>query len=109
MVEDAREQVAALAGAKPGDVIFTSGGTEANALALRGAVAGALEAEERITRLFVSAIAHDSVLRRCARSLAETHARPACSTIIPVDRDGLIDPQAFRSLLMKARAARWCR
>ena len=51
LVEAAREQVAALAGARPEEVIFTSGGTEANALALHGAVEGAAEAGlERIRR-----------------------------------------------------------
>ncbi len=65
MVEEAREQIAALVHARAQDVIFTSGGTEANALALWGAVQGALDAEARITRLFVSAIEHDSVLRQC--------------------------------------------
>ena len=73
IVEDAREQVAAFAGAKASEVVFTSGGSEANALALRGAVAGAQGAErgERIIRLFVAATAHDSV-RAVAASLAET-------------------------------------
>src|SRR5262245_13424602 len=60
-VETAREQVAKLAGTKAASVVFTSGGSEANALALRGAVSGALAANERITRIFVSAIEHDSV------------------------------------------------
>ena len=41
IVEKAREQVAALVGARPADVIFTSGGTEANALAIESAVLGA--------------------------------------------------------------------
>ena len=55
MIEEAREKVAALAGAKPEEVIFTSGGTEANALALWGAVEGRWpKPEARITRLFVS-------------------------------------------------------
>src|ERR1700691_4170522 len=53
---EARESVAKLAGARAEDVIFTSGGTEANALALWGGVYGALDAEARITRIFVSAI-----------------------------------------------------
>src|SRR5258706_4279448 len=57
-IERARDQVAALAGAQARDVIFTSGGTEANALALWGAVQGAAEAGARITRLFVSAGGH---------------------------------------------------
>jgi cysteine desulfurase len=101
LIEDAREQVAAFAGAKPGDVIFTSGGTEANALALRGAVAGALEAEDRITRLFVAATAHDSALS-VARDLAET-APGLMLTVIPVTEHGRIDPLVFRSLLMNGK------
>src|SRR5215472_16271775 len=70
-IETAREQVARLAGAPAGAVVFTSGGSEANALALKGAVAGAAEAEDRITRLFVSTIEHESV-RANAAALAET-------------------------------------
>ncbi|MGH6930779.1 MAG: aminotransferase class V-fold PLP-dependent enzyme, partial [Dongiaceae bacterium] len=52
-LETAREQVAALVGARPGQVIFTSGGTEANNLAI---------GESGRTRILVSAIEHDSVL-----------------------------------------------
>lgn len=64
IVEEAREWVAKLAGAKSDQVIFTSGATEANALALWGAVEGAIDQSEteksaRITRLFVSAIEHN--------------------------------------------------
>jgi cysteine desulfurase len=101
MIEAAREQVAAYAGAKSGDVIFTGGGAESNALALRGAVAGALEAEDRITRLFVVATAHESV-RSVAASLAESVAG-LMLTEIPVDRNGRIDPKTFRSLLMNGK------
>ena len=101
VVEDTREQVAAFAGAKPGDVIFTSGGTEANALALRGAVAGALDSDHRITRLFVVATAHDSVLS-VARALAET-TPGLVLTEIPVTESGRIDPKEFRSLLMNGK------
>ncbi len=71
MVEEAREQVAAFAGARASEVIFTSGGTESNALALRGAVTARVEAGERVTRLFVAATAHDS-----ARAVAASLARP---------------------------------
>jgi cysteine desulfurase len=77
-VEAAREQVAALVHARAQDiVIFTSGGTEANALALWGAVHGALDAEARITRLFVSAIEHDSV-RANAEAIANAFRACAC-------------------------------
>ncbi len=88
-VEDARETVAMFAGAGPGDVIFTSGGTEALALALGGAVAGATEAGGRITRLLVSAIEHPAVLAN-----AEAVARRTGSVgleIQPVTADGVLD------------------
>ena len=52
-VEDARAALATLVGATPAEILFTSGGTEANNLALLGAGR---------TRLLVSAIEHDSVL-----------------------------------------------
>ncbi len=101
IIEKAREQVADYAGAKPGEVIFTSGGAESNALALRGAIAGALETEDRITRLFVVATAHESV-RAVAASLAETIAGLVLVEI-PVDANGRIDPKTFRSLIMNGK------
>ncbi len=91
-VEHAREQVAALMGVEPSNVIFTSGGTEANALALRGAVEGALESGERITRLFVSAVEHGSVLKTAA-ALAE-RVPGLRLEIIPVNADGVVDLSA---------------
>jgi cysteine desulfurase len=101
MVETARDQVAAFAGADPREVIFTSGGTEANALALRGSIAAAMEAGERITRLLVAATAHDSVLS-VAASLAET-VPGLRLTIIPVNGNGRIEADEFRSLLMNGK------
>lgn len=101
VVEEAREQVAAFAGAKPGEVIFTSGGTEANVFALRGAVLSAQETGERIIRLFIAATSHDSV-RATAAALAET--TPGLKlTEIPVDENGRIVPEHFRSLLMNGK------
>src|SRR6185312_16517701 len=74
LMEEAREKVARLAGAKPDQLVFTSGATEANNLALFGAVEGSLAEGEvskggsgRITRLFVSAIEHASVLATADR------------------------------------------
>ncbi|HEY1708702.1 MAG TPA: cysteine desulfurase family protein [Rhizomicrobium sp.] len=101
MIEKARGQVAAYAGASVGELIFTSGGAESNALALRGAVASALEAEDRITRLFVIATAHESV-RSVAASLGETVAGLVV-TEIPVDANGRVDPKTFRLLLMNGK------
>lgn len=93
LIEDARTKVATLAGAKPADVIFTSGGTEANALALWGAVQGAVDAGARITRLFVSAIEHDSVLANAA-AVADRFAGLRLETI-PVACDGVLDLDAL--------------
>ena len=101
VVERAREQVAALAGARAQDVIFTSGGTEANALALCGAVQGAAEAGARITRLFVSAIEHDSVLANAA-ALAERVPGVRLEHI-PVTPNGVIDLEALRVLLREGK------
>jgi cysteine desulfurase len=93
--------VAKLAGAAAASVIFTSGGSEANCLAMRGAVAGALAAEDRLTRLFVSSIEHESV-RATAAALAESVPGLKLNTI-PVTSDGAIDLAAFRLQLMQGK------
>jgi len=100
-VEQARERVAALVDGASSSVIFTSGGSEANALALKGAVAGALAAEDRLTRLLVSAVEHESV-RAAAVSLSETVPGLKLGEI-PVNPDGLIDLPALRLQLMQGK------
>lgn len=93
--------VAGLAGATSSSVVFTSGGSESNALALRGAIAGAAEQEDRIARLFVSAIEHESV-RANASDLAE--AVPGLKlTEIPVTKQGMIDLSALRLNLIQGK------
>lgn len=87
VIEEARDSVAALCGAESSEVIFTSGGTEANNLALLGAVRGGLAA-----RLLVSGIEHDSV-----RAAAAGASVPV--TVLPVDSEGLIDLAALDRLL----------
>jgi cysteine desulfurase len=101
MVEEAREAVAKLASARPQDVVFTSGGTEANALALYGAVYGALEAEARITRIFVSAIEHPSVLTN-AKAIGERIAGIRVAEV-PVTADGIVDVEALRVMLREGK------
>ena len=106
IVEEARVQVARLANAKPDQVIFTSGATEANALALWGAVEGAIDQNEaekagRITRLFVSAIEHSSVLKT-APALAERIAGVRLE-ILPVTKDGVLDTDALRVALREGK------
>jgi cysteine desulfurase len=104
VVEEAREAVAKLVGAKPNEVIFTSGATESNSLALWGAVEGAMTQGEkpvRITRLFVSAIEHSSVLKTAQR-LAERSAGVRLE-ILSVIEDGVLDTEALRVALREGK------
>jgi cysteine desulfurase len=81
-VEEAREKVAAAVGAHPSQVIFTSGGTEANNLAIRG-MAAALPASQIVW----SGIEHPSVDRPCR----EMHRQGWKLRSVAVDRDGRYD------------------
>ena len=101
LIENARAKVAALAGAAPDEIVFTAGGSEANALALWGAIHGAADAGARITRLFVSAVEHDSVLAN-ATALAERFAGLRLETI-PVTSDGVADLEALRNQLREGK------
>lgn len=101
IVDAARRQVAALVGAAADEVIFTSGGSEANALALRGAVQAAASAGQRITRMIVSAIEHDSVLAN-ATACEEAFAGVRVLTC-PVTRDGVVDLDELRRLLTEGK------
>jgi cysteine desulfurase len=78
LVEEARNAVAALIGGPASTVVFTSGGTEANALAIESAVATGSK------RLIVSAIEHDSVLE-------SAKASGAVVELAPVSADGVVD------------------
>jgi len=89
LLEKARTDVAALIGGPASTVVFTSGGTEANGLAIESAVAAGAK------RLIISAIEHDSVIE----------AAKACGVvteILPVDRHGLADLS-----WLQARLADW--
>lgn len=102
LVEEARAKVAALAGAKSDTVIFTSGATESNNLALFGAVEGSLaEGETRVTRIFVSAIEHSSVLATADR-LAERFPWVRVGRL-GVTAGGLIDLEGLRVTLREGK------
>ncbi len=102
IVEDARAKVAELARAKADQVIFTSGATEANNLALFGAVEGSLaEDQTRITRVFVLAIEHSSVLATAER-LAERFPWVRVSRLA-VTADGVIDLEGLRVALREGK------
>jgi cysteine desulfurase len=101
LIEDARREVAALAGVEPAEVVFTSGATEANMLALWGAVQGAADAGARVTRLFVSAIEHPSVQANAAAA-AERFAGLRLETI-PVTPAGIADIDALTEGLREGK------
>lgn len=106
VVEQARDRVGKLVGAKPEQVIFTSGATEANGLALWGAVEGAIdrsgtEKSARITRLFVSAIEHSSVLKT-AEAVAERVAGVRLE-LLSVTANGVLDLEALRVALREGK------
>lgn len=81
-VDKARAQIAALIGAEPREIIFAASGTEADNLALRGAIRASGSAGHVVT----SAIEHAAVLETC-RALAETGTE---ITLLPVDSSGLV-------------------
>jgi cysteine desulfurase len=101
IVEGARLSIASLVRARPENVVFTSGGTEANGLALWGAIQGAMDAEARITRIFVSAIEHDSVSANAA-AIAERVPAVRVQTI-PVTPEGVVDAEALRVQLREGK------
>jgi cysteine desulfurase len=91
-VDAARESVAALLGAKPGEIAFTSGGTESDNLALFGAVAASQKARKHIV---TTTIEHHAVLNVC-REL-ENHGVEV--TFVPVGGQGIVAPDDIRRAL----------
>jgi cysteine desulfurase len=123
LIEDAREQVAALVSAKPGDVFFTSSGTEANMLALTPAIQTADERRPR-EKLLISAIEHASVrsggrfrhdavvdiavdsggrvdLKALAQALVGT-SRPLVSIMLANNETGVVQPIAAAAEIVRA-------
>lgn len=92
IVDDARERIAAALGARPGEVVFTSGGTEANNLA----VIGLALANPRGRHLVTTPIEHPSVLESC-RFLERVHGFEV--SFVPVDASGLVDPAQVATVL----------
>lgn len=82
-LDRARRQVAELVGALPSEIVFTSGGTEANNIALAGC---------GCRRVVVSAVEHDSVLKAAVGA-----------KIVPVDGDGVVDLAALERILTPSR------
>jgi cysteine desulfurase len=95
-VEDARDEIAALVGAKPGGVIFTGGGTESCQLAIVGAAHRYRRSHERC-EIVVSKIEHHAVLdaaEMMARDFDDVSVR-----YIDVDAEGVTDLDSLRGLI----------
>jgi cysteine desulfurase len=95
VLEDARERIAACTGATREDVVFTSSGTEANNLALKGA---ALANRSKGNHIIVSSIEHDCVLNSC-RWLEQ---QGFTVTYLPVGEDGIVDARFLEKRLTAA-------
>ncbi|MBO0921724.1 cysteine desulfurase [Cellulomonas sp. zg-ZUI222] len=95
-VEEAREQVAASLGARPSEVVWTAGGTEADNLAVKGLFWARRTQDPSRRRVVVSAVEHHAVLDP-AFWLAE-HAGAELA-LLPVDGEGRVDLDALRAEL----------
>ena len=94
-VEDARAEVAGLLGAEAREIVFTSGATESNNIAIKGAARFAARMGTERRRIITVATEHKCVLETVA-DLAEEGFEPV---ILPVGADGLLDPDTLRAAL----------
>jgi cysteine desulfurase len=94
-IEDARAQVAGLIGADVREVIFTSGATEANNIAIKGAARFAASMGDPRRRIVTVATEHKCVLE----SVADLAAEGFEPIVLPVGPDGLLDPETLRDAL----------
>lgn len=95
-IEEARESIAAELGARPSEVIFVSGGTEGDNLAVKGIYWGRRAEEPRRRRILASAVEHHAVLDAVEWLVAH---EDAIVTWLPVDSVGRVDPQVLRDEL----------
>jgi cysteine desulfurase len=98
-VELARRQCAELIGANPDEIVFTSGGSEASNLAIKGAIFAKLRGIfgrwAKDAHIIISAVEHPATMQPC-----EFLKRLGCRvTVIPVDRFGIVDPDAVRKAI----------
>lgn len=94
VVEEARERAAAALGAHPTELLWTSGGTEANNMALKGLFWARNASDPRRQRIVISAIEHPAGMDP-ARWLEAEHG--ATVVVLPVDAQGLVDLESLRA------------
>ena len=93
---DARASVAAVLGCRPGEVTFTSGGTEADNLAVKGIALARQAADPALNRVVISGVEHPAV-EESAQYLARFHAFEV--DVVPVDGTGQVTPEALLAVL----------
>ena len=91
-IDSARESVAGLIGAKAAEIVFTSGGTEADNLALFGIVAASVKSRKHV---ITTSIEHHAVLNSCQ----QLERQGIEVSYVPVGSDGVVDPADVRSAL----------
>ncbi|MGX1949625.1 cysteine desulfurase family protein [Streptomyces anulatus] len=97
-VEESREALAAALGARPSEVVFTSGGTEADNLAVKGLYWSRRDADPRRTRVLAGPVEHHAVLD-AVDWLAEHEG--ATVDYLPVDRHGRVHPEDLREAILR--------
>ena len=95
-MEESRETLAQLLGARPSEVIFTAGGTESDNLAVKGIYWARRDADARRRRIVTTPVEHHAVLD-AVEWLAEHEG--ADVTWLPVEEDGSVSPSALRDAL----------
>jgi cysteine desulfurase len=94
-IQIARKRVAEMIGALPHEITFTSGGTEANNLALKGAAVHVKSKTPDKNRIITSSIEHDAVLEPCK----DLEGRGFVITYLPVASEGFVRPSDLKSVL----------
>lgn len=94
-IQLARKRVAEMIGASPREITFTSGGTEADNLALKGAAAHVRSRAPEKIRIITSSIEHDAVLEPCR----DLEGMGFSVTYLPVAGDGLVRPSDLKSAM----------
>lgn len=95
-MEEARETLAGLLGARPSEIVFTAGGTESDNLAVKGIFWARRDADARRRRIVTTPIEHHAVLDAVDWLVEHEGAEV---TFLPVDADGSVSPAALREIL----------
>jgi cysteine desulfurase len=102
VVEEARETIAGALNCRPGDVVFTSGGTESDNLALKGTFWSRREVDPTRTRILSTAVEHHAVLDPLMWLAEEVGAEVE---LLPVDADGRLEVGALRDSIARDPAS----